>query len=127
MNESTRQKKVARLLQKDLGEILQVDKKNILNGKFVTVTDVDVSPDLSVAKIYLSMMLVEKPEELIDMINKRKSELRKELGNRIGKQMRIVPELIFLLDQLQEEANRIDQIIDNLEIPPEEENSEEEV
>ena len=120
MNESTRQKKVARLLQKELGDILQVDKRNVLNGAFVTITEVHISPDLSVAKIYLSLMLVQNPDELIEHINNHKKEIRGLLGRKIGKAMRIVPEIYFVHDDLQEKANKLDELIDNLEIPPEE-------
>ncbi|NNF22954.1 MAG: 30S ribosome-binding factor RbfA [Saprospiraceae bacterium] len=126
MNESTRQKKIARLLQRELGDILQQDKRNILEGSFVTVTEVSVSPDLSVARIYLSMMLVSNKDALIERINHRKKEIRGILGNRVGKQMRIVPEIYFVVDDLQDEASKLDQIIDNLEIPPVKEDDEEE-
>ena len=119
MNESTRQKKVARLLQKEIGDILQRDKRNILGNAFVTVTDVGMSPDLSVAKVYLSMMMVNDKSDLIERINERKKEIRGILGNRIGKRMRIVPEVYFVVDELQEQATKLDQLIDNLDIPPE--------
>jgi len=126
MNESTRQRKIARLLQKELGDILQQDKRNVLEGSFVTVTEVSVSPDLSVARIYLSMMLVPNKDEVLKRINHRKKEIRGILGNRIGKQVRIVPEIYFVLDDLQDQASKLDQIIDNLDIPPEQDNDEEE-
>jgi len=125
MNESTRQRKIARLLQKELGDILQQDKRNVLEGSFVTVTEVSVSPDLSVARIYLSMMLVPNKDEVLKRINHRKKEIRGILGNRIGKQVRIVPEIYFVLDDLQDQASKLDQIIDNLDIPPEQDDEEE--
>ena len=123
MNESKRQQKVARLVQKEIGDILQRDKRNILNNAFVTVADVQITPDLSLAKVYLSMVLL-KPDErakLTETINSRKSEIRGLLGNRIGKQMRIVPDLIFYHDDLEEQAMKLDALIDSLDIPPEEE------
>ena len=118
MNISTRQKKVSKLLQKELGDILQQDKRNVLGNSFVTITEVEISPDLSIAKVYLSMILVKDRKELIQRINHRKSEIRGILGKAIGKQLRIVPDLLFLMDDLQEKASKIDQIIDNLGIPP---------
>ena len=118
MNESTRQKKVARLLQREIGDILQKDVHYVLGGAFVTVTDVDISPDLGYAKVYISMMLVNDKEKLIKQINGKKRDIRGELGKRIGQRMRIVPELTFLVDDLQEKAQRLDHIIDNLNIPP---------
>ena len=118
MNISTRQKKVSKLIQKELGDILQQDKRNVLGNSFVTITEVEITPDLSIAKVYLSMILVTNREELIQTINHRKSEIRGILGKAVGKQLRIVPDLIFILDDLEEKASKIDQIIDNLVIPP---------
>jgi ribosome-binding factor A len=118
MNESKRQQKVAKLLLKDLGEIFQRDTRGILSGAFVTISDVQITPDLSIAFIYISMMLVKNRQELIDRINDRKSEIRRELGNKIGKQVRIIPDLKFYIDTIEEDATRIDSIIDELNIPP---------
>lgn len=118
MNESKRQQKVAKLLLKDLGEIFQRDTRGILGGEFVTISDVQITPDLSIAFVNISMMLVKDKERLIDQINSRKSEIRRELGNKIGKQVRIVPDLKFFIDNVQENADRMDKIIDQLNIPP---------
>jgi ribosome-binding factor A len=117
MNESKRQQKFARLILKDLGEILQQDKKDILGGAFITVADVMMSPDLSIAKVYLSMLMIQDREGLLAKINDRKSEIRKALGNKIGKQVRIVPNLLFYIDDIPENASRIDKIIGDLDIP----------
>lgn len=127
MNENKRQKKVARVIQKELSEIFQRDTKNILGSAFVTLTEVSITPDLSMARVYISMMMVDKKQELIDKINQRKSEIRGKLGNRIGRQMRIVPDLEFFIDELQEDAIKMDALIDSLKIPPlpEEDGSEE--
>lgn len=118
MNESKRQKKVARLLQKELGDIFQKDKRNILENAFVTIMDVGITPDLSIARVYISMMLVKNQQELIDKINHRKSEIRGILGRIVGKQLRIIPDLEFYIDEIQGNASRLDTLIDNLNIPP---------
>lgn len=123
MNESKRQQKFSRLIQKDFSDIIQKDKQGIFSNSFVTVADVKMSPDLSVAKIYLSMMLVKDKEGLLDKIESRKSELRRDLGNKIGKQVRIVPELIFFIDEVEERASKIDKLIDDLDIPEEEDDN----
>ena len=125
MEESTRQQKYSRLIQKDISDIFQKDKMGIFSNTFVSVVDVKVTPDLSVAKIYLSMMLVPNKQELLDKIELHKSEIRKALGNKIGKQVRKIPELIFILDEVEEKASRIDQIIDNLDIPSADEETDE--
>ena len=117
MNESTRQKKVARVIQRELGDIFQRDK-SLTGNAFVTITEVEITPDLAMASVYISMMLVKDTEAVINLITNKKGEIRGKLGNIIGKQMRIVPDLEFYVDQIQEDAMRIDSIIDNLNIPP---------
>ncbi len=117
MSESTRQHKFSRLLQRDLGSIFQKDKMGIFSNTFVTVADVKMSPDLGVAKVYLSMLLIKDTEKMLASVNRHKNEIRRELGVLIGKQVRKIPELIFYIDEVEENASRIDQIIDDLDIP----------
>jgi ribosome-binding factor A len=118
---STRQQKFSRLIQKEISDIFQRDKRGILDHAFVTVADVRVSPDLGVAKIYISMMLAPDKQAILEKINTRKSEIRKALGEKIRKQVRVIPELIFYLDEVEENAQRMDQLINNLNIPKQEE------
>jgi ribosome-binding factor A len=116
---TTRQQKFSRLIQKELSEIFQRDKRGILDNTFITITDVRVSPDLSVARVYLSMLLAKDKEKVLERVNDRKKEIRKALGEKIGKQVRIVPEIVFFIDEVEEKAQRLDDIIKNLNIPPE--------
>ena len=118
MAESTRQQKYSKLIQKELSDIFLRDKRGILDNAFITIADVRMSPDLSVARIYISMLLVKEKERVLENITQRKGEIRKALGNRIGKQVRIVPELIFFKDEVEENATRLDELIKNLNIPP---------
>jgi ribosome-binding factor A len=115
---STRQSKFSRLIQKELSDIFQKDKKNILGNSFITIADVRVSPDLATAKIYVSMMLVKDKQGTLGKINAHKREIRKALGDKIGKQVRVIPQLIFILDELEENAMRMDALIKSLNIPP---------
>jgi ribosome-binding factor A len=115
---STRQQKFSKLIHKELSEIFQQDKRGILDNTFVTITDVRMSPDLSIARVYISMMLAKNKKVTLEKIDAHKKEIRKALGNRIGKQVRIVPELIFYIDEVEEDALRIETIIKNLNIPP---------
>jgi ribosome-binding factor A len=115
---STRQQKYARLIQKELSDIFQRDKKGILENAFITIADVKVSADLSVAKIYISMFLAKEKEKVLEKINTRKSEIRKELGEKIGRQVRIIPDLVFFIDEVEENAQRIEDLIKSLNIPP---------
>lgn len=115
---STRQQKFGRLIQKELSDIFQRDKRGILDNTFVTISDVDMSPDLGVAKVYISMMLVKDKAKTLEKINRGKSEIRKALGERIRKQARIVPELIFYVDETEENAFKMEELIKSLNIPP---------
>jgi ribosome-binding factor A len=119
MAETTRQQKYSKLVQKELSEIFLRDKRGILDNAFITIADVRMSPDLSVARVYISMLLAKDKDRILDNINDHKSEIRKALGNRIGKQVRIIPELIFFKDEVEENASRIEELIKNLNIPPE--------
>ncbi|MGB3780980.1 MAG: 30S ribosome-binding factor RbfA [Tunicatimonas sp.] len=119
MKESKRQKQAAGLIQRDLSELFQRNAANWL-GKptFVTVTNVTMSPDLSVAKVYLSFVLDDNRQAMMETLNQRKSDVRRVLGNRIGKAVRVVPELIFYLDESADYASHIDQLLSDLNIPP---------
>ena len=114
---TTRQLKFARLIQKEISDIFQRDKRGILDNAFVTIADVRVSPDLGVAKVYVSMMLAPNKEAILEKINHRKKEIRKALGDKIRKQVRVIPELIFYMDEVEENATRIESLIKNLNIP----------
>lgn len=116
---STRQQKFGRLIQKELSDIFQRDKRGILDNAFISIVEVKVSPDLSVAKIYLSMLMTSDKQKVLDRVNTNKKEIRKALGEKIGKQVRIIPELVFFVDEVEENARRIDDILKNLNIPPE--------
>ena len=115
---STRQLKYSKLIQKELSDIFQRDKRGILENTFITVADVRVSADLGVAKVYISMLLAKEKQKTMDNINKHKSEIRKALGDRIGKQVRVIPELIFYLDEVEEKAQKMDALLKSLNIPP---------
>ena len=115
---TTRQLKFARLIQKEISDIFQRDKRGILGNTFVTIADVKVSPDLGVAKIYVSMMLAQDKKGTLEKINQHKPEIRKALGDRIRKQVRIIPELVFFVDEVEENAQHIETLIKNLNIPP---------
>jgi ribosome-binding factor A len=116
--ESKRQQKFSKLIQRDLGEIFQKETPHLFNNQFITVSDVKMSPDLSVAKVWLSFLLADA-NQMLEKVNAHKSEIRKRLGMRIGKQVRIVPELVFHADLGAEHAQRINDILSNLDIPEE--------
>lgn len=94
-----RQNKVSRLLQREMGDIFQREGKNILPGSLITVTNVEVSADLSIAKVYITVLGKVKPTEALEILMTKKSELRHELSHKVKNQLRIVPELRFYIDE----------------------------
>jgi ribosome-binding factor A len=118
MSSTVRQQKFARLIQKELSDIFQRDKRGILDNAFITIAEVRISPDLSVAKVYISMMLAKDKHAIIDKIDLHKKEIRKALGDKIRNQARIIPELAFFLDEVEENALKMDEILKGLNIPP---------
>lgn len=110
--ESVRQQKVNKLLQKELAELFRSESKNMFWGAFITVTVVRVSPDLGVAKVYLSIMAGSKDKkEIFKVIEEHNHQIRKKLGMIIGKQLRIVPELMFFIDDSLDYAMKIDALL----------------
>jgi len=121
MSGTVRQQKYSKLIQKELSDIFLRDKKGILGNAFITIADVRMSPDLSVARVYLSMTLAKDKAVVLGNIESHKSEIRKALGDRIRNQARIIPALVFFIDELEENAQRIEDLIKNLNIPKENE------
>ncbi|HYW95696.1 MAG TPA: 30S ribosome-binding factor RbfA [Bacteroidales bacterium] len=110
--DSTRQNKIARLLQKELGQIfLQFGKQS--GGKIYTVTVVRVSADLSVARVYLSVFPVKKDEDPLAYVKDHTSQIRYELGQKVRKQLRIIPELSFFIDDSLDYIDNIENLLKN--------------
>lgn len=116
--DSQRQKKFSRLIQKELGQIFQQDVKSHFGGAFITVTHVVVSPDLSLAKVYLSLMLVPDKNKFMATVKEMTKTIRSMLAEKIRKQVRIIPELVFYLDDSAEYAEKIEKVLSSLHIPP---------
>lgn len=108
--QETRQNKVARLMQKELAQIFQ-EQTRAMHGMMVSVTRTKVSPDLGVCTAYLSVFPSEKAEETVRNVNENMKTIRFELGKRIGKQVRIIPELRFFLDDSLDYIERIDELL----------------
>ena len=116
--DNKRQQKFSRLIQKELGDIFQREGKAHFGSAFITVTRVEVSPDLGVARIYLSFMLAPSKQMLLEDIREKTKLIRQSLGNRIRHQARVIPELVFFLDETAEYAAKMDNLISGLNIPP---------
>lgn len=109
--ETTRQQKVARQIQKDISDIFIKEAAGLLKGAMVTVTVVRVSPDLGVAKIYLSVFPFDKHTQMMELIEQNNWMIRKALGTRIKNQLKQVPELMFFLDDSLEYIENIDTLL----------------
>ncbi len=115
-----RQQKYARLIQKEMGEIFQRDGYNYFGKAFVTVTGAQVSPDLGVAKIYVSIFGAKDSNVVLSQIEKHTKEIRKVLGSQIRHQARIIPELKFFLDDSLDQVEKIEKLLkDSTKQPPE--------
>lgn len=108
---STKQNKVARLLQKELGDIFQKRSKQDFEDKMITVTVVRISPDLLVAKVYLSIFPSKNNEDTLALIRQHANEIRYDLGNRIRNQVRKIPELNFFIDDSLDYIENIDRLL----------------
>lgn len=108
--ETTRQNKIARLIQKELSEIFLLQTK-AMSGVLVSVSVVRISPDMSYARVYLSIFPSERSEEIVKNINDNMKFIRFELGNRVRHQLRIIPELKFFVDDSLDYAAHIDELL----------------
>ena len=108
--ETTRQNKISRLIQKELSEIFLLQTK-AMHGVLVSVSVVRISPDMSYARVYLSIFPSGKSEEIIKNINDNTKSIRFELGNRVRHQLRIIPELMFFVDDSLDYVEKIDKLL----------------
>ena len=116
--ESKRQQKYSRQIQKDLSDIFQKELSGQFDGAFITITTVRMSPDLSLARIYLSFLMAKNNQMLLENIEEKNKQIRNLLAMRIRHQVRIIPQLQFFLDDTAEYAAAMTAIIDKLVIPP---------
>ena len=108
---SLRQQKVSRLIQKELGQFFQRERLTVCDGQFVTVTKGSITPDLSIAYIYLSIFPSEKAKTTLDFIKIHTKSIRFYLGNQVRSQLRIIPELEFFIDDSLDYIEKIDKLL----------------
>ena len=108
--ESTRQAKIARLIQKELSEILRLQTAKT-HGILVSVSAVRISPDLSIARAYLSIFPSEKGQEILENINRNAKTIRYELAQKVRYQLRKTPELMFYVDDSLDYIENIDNLL----------------
>ena len=110
--EGTRLNKIGRLLQKELGDLFQKQTQG-MHGTLISVSAVKVSPDLGMAKVYLSIFPSEKGKELLETIGHNSRTIRYDLGQRVRMQLRKIPELSFFLDDSLDYIDNIDHLLKN--------------
>ena len=108
--ETTRQNKIARLIQKELSDIFQKQTMH-MRGVLVSVSACRISPDMSICRAYLSVFPSERSQEIVDNVNNNVRELRYELGTRVRHQLRIIPELKFFIDDSLDYIEHIDELL----------------
>lgn len=120
-----RQKRLAEVIKRDLGHILQ--QKYQPEGTFITVTEVTLTADLSIARVYLSVYAPGRDEKTVyEFIDEHISDIRYQLASKIKNQVRRIPELHFYEDESAEYLDRMQQILKNVDIPDREPEDEEE-
>lgn len=108
--DSTRQNKISRLIQKELGDIfVRLGKET--RSVMVSVSVVRVSPDLSIAKAYLSVFPSERGNEVVEHLTQNSKSIRFELGNRLRHQLRIIPDIRFYIDDSLDYIEHIDNLL----------------
>ncbi|MDD2191302.1 MAG: 30S ribosome-binding factor RbfA [Bacteroidales bacterium] len=111
--DNTRLEKVSRLIQKDMGLILQKEAQNLFEGAMITVTSVRVSADLSVARIYVSIFPIRSKtvEDIVKLLEEKKAFIRMKLAEKVRHQLRIVPNISFFLDDSLDYIENIDNLL----------------
>lgn len=106
-----RRQRLLKQFHKDMSDIFLKINKNFFNDKMISVSEVRLTSDLSIAKIYLSCFPSKDPDIFLDKVNSLKNKIRFELGNKIKNQMRKVPELRFFIDNSFDEIEKIDELL----------------
>jgi len=109
---------MASLLQQELAQVLQRDLPHLFSGGLVpSISTVKVTPDLAVARVYLSLLIGNDAPERLEAIKANTKEIRFALGKRIRSQVRVVPELTFFHDDSASYAAHMEQVLSKLDIP----------
>jgi len=110
----TRQQKLAKQLQKDLGAILDAASRQLFPSVLITVMEVRMTPDLGLAKVYVSIFNAKEDKDIVEWLNKERGQIRYKLAAVIKNQIRKMPELAFYSDETHDKANRIDEILSQI-------------
>jgi ribosome-binding factor A len=116
--ESKRQQKFAGVIQQDLAEIFQREGMNFLPNTLVTITKVRVTPDLAIARVFLSFFNSTDAAASLSSVKAHASEIRYKLGAKIKNQVRVVPQLEFFVDDTNDYVEKMDQLFDQISKEP---------
>ncbi|ODS88788.1 ribosome-binding factor A [Chryseobacterium lacus] len=108
MNESNRQRKIAQIIQEDFAELFRKQASESKQNFLVSVSDAKVTPDLGIARIYLSIFPQEFRGPVMKEIETNKAQYRNYLGQKMAKQVRIIPDLQFYLDTSLDDVEKIE-------------------
>ncbi len=114
MNESNRQRKVAQIIQEDIAELFRKQAAESKQSFLISISDVKVTADLSIAKIYLSIFPQEYRKPIMKEIEVNKAFYRNYLGQKMAKQVRIIPEINFYLDTSLDDVEKIERELKGL-------------
>lgn len=114
MTESNRQRKVAQIIQEDLSELFRKQSAESKQSLLITVSDVKVTADLGIAKIYLSVFPADFRQPIMNEIEANKAVYRNYIGQKMGKQVRVIPQLNFYLDTSLDDVERIEKELKGL-------------
>lgn len=109
--DSTRQMKVNELLRREMSGVFQLKARSLFGPELISVTEVRISPDLSLARVYLSIFPTENKTAIMKAVSEQSGVLRYELGTRVRNQLRIIPELHFYLDDTFDQMDKIDSLL----------------
>ena len=111
--QTTRQNKISRLIQQDMGDIFLKEMKPVFGQSLITVTGVRITPDLSIARIHVSIFPIGgvSKEQVMALIQENIPDLRRRLGLREGKQLRIIPQLEFFIDDSLDYIENIEKLL----------------
>ncbi len=108
--------KLARQIQRDLGEIFNSLTSRLFNNAFITIMEVRLSADLGIAKVYIGIMNYPKKQELLELIQHHNPIIRKSLSDKIGNQVRKIPNLSFFLDTTLDNAEHIERLLEKIRV-----------
>lgn len=112
--ESKRQQRFAGVIQQDLAELFHREGSTWTAGNFITITRVRMTPDLSIARVFLSFLDSQKAADGLESVKSHASEIRYKLGTRIKNHARIVPQLEFFVDDTNEYVAHMDKLFEEI-------------